>query len=78
MSKKIAKIGKEIPYIPKVEKLIRKTLINFQNPELPKLVRNPYISKKSKSGKEIPYKFTKPGIDKIGKESHYIKKVEKW
>ena len=46
-SKKIGKIGKEIPYIQKVEILVRKFLINFQNPELPKLVRNSPIFKKS-------------------------------
>ena len=43
----IAKIGKEFPYIQKVEKLVRKSPINFQNPELPKL-RNSQ-SKKSEN-----------------------------
>ena len=54
----IVKIGKEFPYIQKVEKLVRKSHINFQNPELPKLVRNFPISKKVENGKEIPYKYT--------------------
>ena len=45
----IVKIGKEFPYIQKVKILVRKPPINFQNPELPKLVRNSLISKKSKN-----------------------------
>ena len=54
----IAKIGKEFPYIQKVEKMVRKSPINFPIPELPKLVRNSPISKTLKNGKEIPYKIS--------------------
>ena len=53
--------------------MVRKS---YKNPEFPKLLRNLHISKKPKIYKEIPYKFPKTAIAKIGKEFPYIPKVE--